>query len=168
MVRMSPKNEEIYFEEDWNFFMKKKLKILGLGLVLLIIPPIALYYMFFYLIYWSSLFQNETGQLLIFLVLAPIFGFYFISKAIIIPRIRIYEDRVPNPVMLGRRYIPLKDIKLVAHIYSDTEPNKVELHLTKGSKATLDKQIVLGEFLKDDIAKMMSAFRKRGVKAEVR
>jgi len=165
---MSPKNDEIYFEEDWGFFMKKKLKIFGLGLILLIIPPIALYYMFFYLLYWSSLFVKETGLILIFLILYPIFGYYFIAKVLIIPRIRIYEDRIPNPVMLGKRYIPLKDIKLVAHIYSDTEPIKVELHLKKESKATRDKHIVLGEFMENDISKMMVAFRKRGVETKLR
>ena len=165
---MSVKHEEIFFEEDRGFFLKKKLNKLALGLILLIFPPITLYYMFFYLLRWSSFFEKETGLILISLIISPLFGFYFTAKGLFMPRLRIYADRIPNPVFLGKRYIPLDDIALVAVKYSDTEPIMVELHLKKESKSTLDKQIVLGEFLDSDTTKMSSAFRKRGVKAKLR
>jgi hypothetical protein len=165
---MRRNNDEVLFEENLAFFLKKRLKKLGLGLVLLILPPIALYCMFFFLIFWSSLFEKETGLILIFLILSPIFGFYFIAKAISIPRIRIYTDKIPNPVLLGKRYVPLNDILFVAKYFKETEPIKLELHLKKNSKSTLDKQIILGEFLENDSTKMTKAFTKLGVDVQLR
>jgi hypothetical protein len=165
---MSLKNEKMNFEEDWGFYAKKRMKKLGLGLVLIIIPPIALYLMFFYLLRWSSLFEKETGQILIFLILSPVFGFYFTFKALATPRIRIYEDRISKPSILGKLYIPLNDIDLVVVKFSLKEPLKVELDIKKYSDSTLKKQIVLGRFLESDRAKMMKFFTKSGVKTGLR
>jgi hypothetical protein len=168
VARMSVKYEEICFEEDWAFYIKKRMKKLGLGLVLLIIPPIMLYFMFFYLLRWSSLFEKETGQILIFLILSPLFGFYLAFKALATPRIRIYGDRITNPSIFGKRYIPLNDIARVTVVFSLKEPLKVELHLNKYADSTRNKQLVLGRFLESDRAKMMKFFNKSGVKTGLR
>ena len=164
---MNAKHPEILFEEDLSFFWKKKLKKLGLGSVLLIVPPIVLYYMFFYLLYWSSLFEKETGLMLIFLVLAPLAGIYFIIKGLAMRRLRIYYDRIPNPVLVGKRFIPLKHIGSVAVILGDEKPWKVELYLKNESDSTRDKHIPLGEFLERDRTDMLAAFRKGGVETKL-
>jgi hypothetical protein len=164
---MSGIKEEIFFEEDLNFFLKKRLKKIGLGLVLVIIPPIMLYYMFFYLLYWSSLFEKETGLILFALLIAPIFGIYYLVKALSIPRIKIYFDRIPNPAIFGKRYIPLKDIDYVTKKFME-EPVRVELYMKKGSTSTRDNHLVLGEFLDKDSTKISAAFTKLGVKVELR
>jgi hypothetical protein len=166
-VCMTGIQEEIFFEEDLSFFLKKRLKKIGLGLVLLIIPPILFYYMFFYLLYWSSLFQTETGLMLFALLIAPIVGFYYLIKAMRIPRIKIYYDRIPNPAILGKRYIPLKDIDHVTKKITDEEPVIVELYLKKGSSSTRDMHLVLGEFLDKDSTKITAAFHKLGVEVKL-
>jgi hypothetical protein len=165
---MNVKSDEVYFEEDWGFFVKKRMKRLALGLVLLVVPPIMLYFMFFYLLRWSSLFEKETGQILIFLILSPLIGFYLAFRALAIPRIRIYKDRISNPSIFGKRYIPLNDIDLVAVKFSLKEPLKVELHMKKYSDSTRKKQIVLGRFLENDRTKMIKFFTKSGVKTGLR
>jgi hypothetical protein len=164
---MSANQKHIYFEEDLSFFVKKRMKRLALGLVLLLIPPIMLYFMFFYLLRWSSLFEKETGQMLIFLFLSPLFGFYLAFKALATPRIRIHEDKITNPAILGRRYIPLNDITQVTVVFSTKEPLKVELQLSKYSDSTRTKQLVLGRFLESDRAKMMKVFIRSGVKTGI-
>jgi len=166
MTPSSKKGEEIFFEEDRGFFLKKKAKHLGLGVVLLILPPVGLYYMFWYLLEWSSLFEKETGGALLFLVVAPLYGVYLLVRALLIQRMRIYEDRIPSPVLLSKRYIPLEDISRVVMKYSSEDVVwTVELHLKEESEATLDKHIILGEFLESDAMEMIGVFTKRGVKA---
>ncbi|MGA1792420.1 MAG: hypothetical protein ACMUHM_00560 [Thermoplasmatota archaeon] len=161
---MSMGPEEILFEEDMGFFLKKKFKKLGLGLVLMVIPPVALYVMFWYLIEWSSLFEKQTGAILAFLFLSPLAGLFFTVKGIHMRRMRIYPDRIPNPSLLGRWDIPLKDIESAVIKFGPEEPLKVEVHLRDGSSSTRDKHIVLGEFFENDRAEMMKAFKDRGVK----
>jgi len=160
---MSKGPEEILFQEDQGFFMRKKLRKLGLGLLLLILPPAALYFMFWYLIYWSSLFEKQTGAILIFLILSPIVGLFFTFKAIHMRRMRIYHDRIPNPYFLGRWYIPLKDIDHLIVKYRLEEPLKVELFLKDGSRSTRDRHMVLGEFMENDMTEMMRVFKERGI-----
>jgi len=161
---MSKGPDEILFEENMGFFLKKKLKKLGLGLVLMVIPPVALYLMFWYLIEWSSLFEKQTGTILAFLILSPLAGLFFTMKGIHMRRMRIYPDRIPNPSLLGRWNIPLKDIDSAVVKFGMEEPLKVEIYLKDGSISTRDKHIVLGEFLENDRAEMMKAFIDRGIK----
>jgi hypothetical protein len=156
------------FEEDLTFFLKKRMKKLGIGLVLLIIPPVILYFMFFYLLYWSSLFQKETGEILIFLILSPLFGLYLTSKALTVPRVRIFGDRITSSAILGKRHISLADIEEVLVVFDVTEPLKVELHMKKDSDSTWSKHVVLGRFLEGDRAKMMKAFTQMGVRTGIR
>jgi hypothetical protein len=165
---MNLKSDRTYFEEDWGFFIKKRMKRLALGLVLLVVPPIMLYFMFFYLLRWSSLFEKETGQILIFLILSPLFGFYLAFRALATPRIRIYEDRITNPSFFGKRYIPLNDIDLVVVKFSLKEPLKLELNIKEYSDSIRKKQIVLGRFLEGDRIIMMKFFTKSGVKTGLR
>jgi hypothetical protein len=164
---MGPREDKIYFEEDLGFFMKKKSKDLGLGLVLILIPPAALSFMFFDLLRWSSLFEEVVAQILIFLLLAPVFGLYFILRVILIRRMRIYSKKIPNPSILGRRTIPLDDIKYVALVFRDNDPKEMKLLLRKGSKAAWYRDFKLGKFLDKDTGPMMDAFRKRGVETRL-
>jgi hypothetical protein len=165
---MGPEQEEVLFQEDNKFFLKKKLKKLGLGLILFTVPPVALYFMCFYLLYWSSLFEKQTGAILIFLVLSPLVGLFFIVKSLFMRRMRIYHDRIPNPSLLGSWNIPLVDISLVATKYGVVEPMKVELHMKEGATSTRDKHLELGEFLESDRVEMMRVFNQMGVETGLR
>jgi hypothetical protein len=133
-----------------------------------LIPPPALFIMFWYLIFWSSLFPKETGMLLIFLVLTPWVGVFFMVKALTMPRMRVHSTWIPNPSLLGKRRIPLKDIDKVGEIYNQEDgPVKVLLYMRKTSDSTRDKSPVLGKFLKSDTGPMMKAFRDRGVETKL-
>jgi len=62
--------------------------------------------------------------MLIFLNLTPRAGVYFIVKGLTSVRLRIYWDRVSKPVLLGKGYIPQKNIETVAEIFGKDEPLK--------------------------------------------
>ncbi len=162
---MAPK---VYFQEDRSFYIKKKLRWLALGLVLLIIPPAALFVMFLYLLRMSELFPQEAALILLFLLLSPIVGMVFTLRAVMIQRMTIYKTHLPNPFILGKRKIPLKEIEYVKHYIIEDGPQKVELRMKKRSTSTTDKDVVLGRFLEDDVTKMMVAFEKLGIETTYR
>ncbi len=165
---MARERDEVLFQEDLGFFMKKKMRKLGLGLILFTIPPIALYCMFWYLIEWSSLFEKQTGAIMIFLIASPGVGLFFIVKALFMRRMRIYGDRIPNPSLRGKWFIPVRDIELVAVKFSDEEPLAVELYMKNNSTSTRDKHFKLGEFIESDRTEMIKVFNKMRINTGIR
>lgn len=161
---MVPDHLGVHFEEDRSHFIKKKFKLLGLGLLLMFVPPVGLYLMFFELLRWSSLFERETGMILIFLIVSPFAGICLTFRGIMLRRFRIYDDRIPNPLPVGRRYIMLDEIETVTIGYSRKESEKVEITLKAGNWFS-DRN--LGSFLTSETSDISAAFSARGVKTGI-
>lgn len=59
---------------------------------------------------------------LIFLVIAPFVGIYFLLKTLIVGRFRIYRDGVSNPKILGKRRIPSSNVDHVSILIATDLP----------------------------------------------
>ena len=90
-------------------------------------------------------------------------GIYLLLNTLMIRRMRIYRDRIPNPVLLSRRNIPLTEIEKVTVNILDKEKVRVQLFMKEDSNSTQDKSSPLGQFLEEDIPDLMDGFRKVGI-----
>ena len=90
-------------------------------------------------------------------------GIYLLNNTLMIRRMRIYRDLIPNPVLLGRRNIPLTEIEKVTVNILDKEKVRVQLFMKEDSNSTQDKSSPLGQFLEEDIPDLMDGFRKVGI-----
>jgi hypothetical protein len=126
-------------------------------------PPILLVFMFFDLIRWSSLFPKETGMMLIFLLVAPFAGLFFIFRGLLTRRFRIYRDHIVNPHIIGKRRIPHRNILHASIFYTSEQPWEVRLKLRKGTIPFNRDELVIGRFTKRQSDRMSDAFHEVGI-----
>jgi hypothetical protein len=147
--------------------MRKKLKLVLPGILLASIAPILLPYMFLYILRMSELLVQEAGGALFFFGFTFVLGIYLVVKGLALPRMRVYRDRLSNPAILGKKYLPFADIDWVGLKWGDGAVEKVTVHLKPGSDAARDAEVDLGLFSKSDLDALTEALRKRGVEVKI-
>ena len=124
---MAAAKHDLTFEEDGAFFVKKKLKGLGNGLLLLG-ASLFLPYMLIYLLMMAERFSGAAAQGLAFFGLTFIIGLYLTADALVTPRFAIHNDLVLNPGFLGERFIPIDDIETVTLVLTQKDTGKVSIN----------------------------------------
>jgi len=155
--------KDLLYSEDLKHFLKRKIKSLITGIILLTAGPLGLSFMFFDLLEWSSLFERETFLVLIFLIAAPVVGLYFLLKTAIIGRFRIYSDGVSNPTIIGRRKLSSKVIESASILINTDQPWEVKLNLNKDTLPLNIDKVLVGKFMEKDTDLMRDAFHKAGI-----
>ena len=106
---MKDPTDEVHFEEDRAYFLRKKALDLAFGSILLLVMPPILSYMFLYLLRASELHPTESGLTMAFLFFSIILGAYLVGRGLITPRIRFLGENMTYPGLPWKKPIPYDD-----------------------------------------------------------